>query len=183
MSGRMNGQTRAQRHGLTRREALLAISQFALAVSLAACSEAPDAAAPELAAEPQGDTDLQLLASVAYDLFPFQTLTPALYVAVGERLLQAGNPAISEGLSRLREISGNVPWKELDESARVTVLASLEGTPFFAALRAATVEVLYRSPEVFALVGYGGSAIEYGGYLNRGFDEIDWLPQAQTAGE
>jgi hypothetical protein len=62
-------------------------------------------------------------------------------------------------------------------------LASLEGTPFFAALRAGTVEVLYRSPEVFALVGYGGSAIEYGGYLNRGFDEIDWLPQAQTAGE
>lgn len=170
-------------HILTRREALLAISQLALAASLAACSEAPDAAALETAAEPQGDTDLQLLASVAYDLLPFQTLTPALYVQVAERLLQAGNPAISEGLARLREISGNVPWKELDESARVTVLASLEGTPFFAALRAGTVEVLYRSPEVFALVGYGGSAIEYGGYLNRGFDDIDWLPQAQATTE
>jgi hypothetical protein len=101
-------------------------------------------------------------------------------VQVGERLLQANNPAISDGMAKLREVSGNVPWKELDESARVTVLASLQDTPFFATLRAATIEVLYRSPEVFALVGYGGSAIEYGGYLNRGFDEIDWLPQAQT---
>ena len=156
-------------HVLTRREALLAISQLAFS--------------RQFVKETVVDTDLQLLASVAYDLFPFQALTPALYVQVGERLLQAGNPAITEGLARLREISSNMPWKELDESARLTVLASLEGTPFFAALRAGTIEVLYRSPEVFAMVGYGGSAIEYGGYLNRGFDEIDWLPQAQTAGE
>lgn len=167
-------------HILTRRAALVAISQMALAVSLAACSEAPESAAPGGDVEPQGDTDLQLLASVAYDLFPFAALTPALYVQVGERLLQANNPAIAEGLAKLREVSGNVPWKELDEAARVTVLASLQETPFFAVLRAGTVEVLYRSPEVFALVGYGGSAIEYGGYLNRGFDEIDWLPQAQA---
>ena len=165
-------------HNLTRREALLAISQLALAASLVACSEANDTTPTDAAAGPQGDTDLQLLASVAYDLFPFAALEPALYVQVGERLLQANNAAIPEGLARLREISGNVPWKEIDEAARVTVLSSLQGTPFFAALRATTIEVLYRSPEVFALVGYGGSAIEYGGYLNRGFDEIDWLPQA-----
>jgi hypothetical protein len=29
------------------------------------------------------------------------------------------------------------------------------------------------------MVGYGGSAIEQGGYINRGFDEIDWLPPQQ----
>jgi hypothetical protein len=28
---------------------------------------------------------------------------------------------------------------------------------------------------MFDLVGYGGSAIEQGGYINRGFDDIDWL--------
>lgn len=168
---------------LNRREALLAISQLALAASLAACSDTPAPPPDAVEAEPQGDTDLQLLASVAYDLLPFATLEPALYVQVGERLLQGGNPAIAEGLAKLREVSGNVPWKELEESARVTLLASLEGTPFFVALRATTIEVLYRSPQVFALVGYGGSAIEYGGYLNRGFDEIDWLPQAQATKE
>ena len=167
---------------LSRREALVAISQLALAGSLAACSESQDVATtqPVGADQPQGDNDLQLLASLAYDLFPFPALTPALYVQVGERLLQADNPAIPQGLAQLREITGSVPWKELDESARVTVLASLQGTPFFAALRSATLEVLFRSKDVFTLVGYGGSAIEYGGYLNRGFDEIDWLPQAQA---
>jgi len=157
---------------LTRRDALLVISQLALATSLASCSKTPQTP-PQ-----QGETDLQLLASLAYDLFPFATLAPALYVQVGERLLQAGSPVIAQGLATLRSVSGDSPWQELDEAVRVRVLEGLQDTPFFATLRAGTIEVLYRSPEVFALVGYGGSAIEYGGYLNRGFADIDWLQPA-----
>jgi hypothetical protein len=164
---------------LNRREVLLAISQLAMATTLAACSEAPETAAPVAATAP-ADTDLELLASVAYDLFPFAGLTPALYVQVGERLLQSGNPLVPEGLTQLREFSDGTSWKELDEAARTSLLASIEDTPFFGLLRATTIEVLYRSTETFALVGYGGSAIEYGGYVNRGFDEIDWLPDAAT---
>ncbi len=160
---------------LQRRKVLIAISQIALAASLNACSEAEQAAAPAAA----GDTDLELLASVSYDLFPFAALMPEMYVRVAERLQQAGNPAIAEGLGQLRAAVDNLPWKDVDEARRVAVLTEMQATPFFAAVRAMTLEVLYRSPEVFAMVGYGGSAIEQGGYINRGFGDIDWLPAQQ----
>ena len=160
---------------LHRRRMLLAISQLALASSLGACGgttePAPQAAATE--------SDLELLAAVSYDLFPFPDLPPALYVQVGERLLQANNPAIAEGLEQLRASAGTMAWKEIDETTRIATLTAMQTTPFFAAVRAATLEVLFRAPETFALVGYGGSAIEQGGYVNRGFDQIDWLPPQQ----
>lgn len=160
---------------LSRRQMLLAISQLALGPVLAGCGEA---APPDQSAVAAAESDLSLLAALAYDLFPFPGLTPELYLQVGERLLQADNPAVAEGLVQLRALAGSTPWRELDEARRIDALTQLQSGPFFAALRATTIEVLYRAPETFALVGYGGSAIEYGGYLHSGFDEIDWLPAA-----
>jgi hypothetical protein len=158
---------------LHRRQVLLAISQLVLAGSLAACSPGAEQQAAPVAA---ADTDPELLASVAYDLFPYPAVNAGIYVRIAERLLQAGNPVITNGLGQLRAAVGGMPWKDVAEEQRVAILAQLEGTPFFAAVRATSLEVLYRSPEVFAMVGYGGSAIEQGGYINRGFDDIDWLP-------
>ena len=43
-------------------------------------------------------------------------------------------------------------------------------------MRSTTIEHLYRNREVWQLVGYEGSSVEYGGYIDRGFDDIDWLP-------
>jgi len=158
---------------MQRRQVLLAISQIALAATLVSCGQGAE---QELAAV-KGDTDLELLASVAYDLFPFPGLQADLYVRIGRNLLESGSPAIAEGLTQLRAASNSLPWKELDEIRRVAILAAMQDSAFFTSVRAATIEVLYRSPELFAMIGYGGSAIEQGGYLNRGFDEINWLPR------
>lgn len=160
---------------LQRRRMLLAISQLVLAGSLGACGGAPEPA--QQAAAPEGD--LELLAAISYDLFPFPDLPPGLYVQVGERLLQANNPVIAEGLSQLRASAGATAWRAIDDTTRVATLTSMQTTPFFATVRAATLEVVFRAPETFAMVGYGGSAIEQGGYINRGFDQIDWLPTQQ----
>jgi hypothetical protein len=161
---------------LQRRKMLFAISQLVLAGTLSACGGASEP--PPQAATP-AESDLELLAAVSYDLFPFPDLPPSLYVQVGERLLQASNPVVTEGLTQLRASAGNSAWKDIDEATRVATLTAMQATSFFAAVRAASLEVLYRAPETFAMVGYGGSAIEQGGYLNRGFDQIDWLPLQQ----
>ena len=34
---------------------------------------------------------------------------------------------------------------------------------------------LYDNKTLFPLFGYEGSSWEKGGYVNRGFDDIDWL--------
>ena len=117
-----------------------------------------------------------LLAAVAFDLFPFAELPAALYAQAGERLAAAGSPAVAYGLVQLRAAAGETPWLELEETSRLAALTALQATPFFAAARATALEVLFRAPETFALLGYGGSAIEQGGYIERGFADISWLP-------
>ena len=35
-------------------------------------------------------------------------------------------------------------------------------------------------PEVWSLLGYEGPSFEHGGYLRRGFDDLDWLPDPRV---
>ena len=162
---------------LQRRQLLLAISQLVVIAALPGCS-GEDAAAPVADSAAAGQSDAALLAQVAFDLFPFAELPPALYAEVGERLSRAGTPAVADGLGKLRSTAGDTAWHDVDDGTRLAALTALAGTPFFAAARAAALEVLFRAPDTFALLGYGGSAIEQGGYVNRGFADIDWLPVA-----
>ena len=66
-------------------------------------------------------------------------------------------------------------WMAAPVPAQMDALRELEGGPTFFYLRNRTIESLYRNPVVWQLVGYEGSSIEYGGYIDRGFDDIDWL--------
>ena len=43
-------------------------------------------------------------------------------------------------------------------------------------VRGVAVVSLYNDPETWALLGYEGSSYEHGGYIDRGFDDLDWLP-------
>ena len=47
---------------------------------------------------------------------------------------------------------------------------------FFETVKAATMGGLYGNPRVAAFFGWEGSSVEHGGYINRGFDDIGWLP-------
>ena len=63
------------------------------------------------------------------------------------------------------------------EAARVTALQGVEHTPFFQAVRAQTLQVLYATPMATKLFGYEGEAFSKGGYLTRGFNDLRWLPE------
>ena len=39
-----------------------------------------------------------------------------------------------------------------------------------------TLATLYASPLAYAHFGYEGEAYSKGGYLTRGFNDLDWLP-------
>jgi len=74
-------------------------------------------------------------------------------------------------------------FSAMSEPARESYLRSLDGSPFFAFMFQQTILGLYNEPETWTLLGYEGSSIEYGGYLDRGFDDIGWLPGTAAAGE
>lgn len=161
---------------VTRRQTLKLIAQIAAGLSLTACGVDSNDEASLASESAQGNTDVEILASIAYELFPFQALSPVLYVNVAERVLGLGDPIVTEGLEVIRSIAGEQSWLSLQDEQRVEILSSIDESRFFTLMRATSIAVLYQDQETLDLVGYGGSAIEKGGYLNRGFNDITWLP-------
>ena len=53
---------------------------------------------------------------------------------------------------------------------------------FFKLVHATTVVALYDDHEVWDLLGYEGASFDKGGYLDRGFDDLDWLPDPRDRG-
>ena len=86
---------------------------------------------------------------------------------------------LEEGVALLNQLAqanhkspyASVAWEE----QRVTLLREIEQTDFFAKLRSDLIASLYNNPEVWPKFGYEGSSAEKGGYINRGFNDIDWL--------
>ena len=66
-----------------------------------------------------------------------------------------------------------VPW----EADRVVLLQGIEATDFFKTIRGDLIVSLYNQKELWPKFGYEGSSAEHGGYIKRGFADIDWLPK------
>lgn len=61
------------------------------------------------------------------------------------------------------------------EHDRVAILHQVEDGGFFQALRGDLVVSLYNQKDVWPHFGYEGASADQGGYLERGFDDIQWL--------
>jgi hypothetical protein len=87
---------------------------------------------------------------------------------------------LTEGLATLdaRAASGGgqARFADLDDEAALALLREIEDAAFFVFVRSVAVVSLYDDAEVHELLGYGGPSFEQGGYLHRGFDDLDWLP-------
>jgi hypothetical protein len=55
-------------------------------------------------------------------------------------------------------------------------VAEAEGSDEFELLRSTAVVELYDNPAVWKAFGYEGPSVHLGGYVSRGFDDLDWLP-------
>ena len=56
------------------------------------------------------------------------------------------------------------------------LLEKIQHTPFFQFVLNEALSGVYRHPLTWELLGFEGSSLEFGGYINRGFNDIDWLP-------
>ena len=127
------------------------------------------------------ETRGRVLAVLARCLFPHADVEDTYYIEVAnhidviaqndEGVLKLVNSAI-ETLNK----HGNGDWLGLPVEKKIGVLESLQQTQFMGFMINTTIDVLYRNQEVLELFGYEGSSIEHGGYLHRGFNDIDWLP-------
>lgn len=67
-------------------------------------------------------------------------------------------------------------FADLDDDEALALLRGIEDAEFFVFVRGVTVVTLYNDHEVWDLLGYEGESYSQGGYLHRGFDDLDWLP-------
>ncbi|HAG75100.1 MAG TPA: Twin-arginine translocation pathway signal [Thauera sp.] len=131
-----------------------------------------------------GKTLLQL----ARDIFPHDRISDRYYLQALEPLeAQAGQDEklktlLTEGvaaLDRLAKLRFKKAYTDLPkESDRLTLLYVIEHGAFFQKVKGHLVTGFYDNKAVWQLFGYEGSSWEKGGYINRGFDDIDWLDEA-----
>jgi hypothetical protein len=57
----------------------------------------------------------------------------------------------------------------------VNILKANTSSPLFSKLRGDLVTGLYNNQEVWPKFGYEGASADKGGYIKRGFDDINWL--------
>lgn len=171
------------RSGINRREFLESSGQAAAGVAVVASGAAALAPGGAWAATTRmiSASQAAALVAMARHLFPHDQLGDQYYAAAVEALdaQAADNPALAAqlatGVLRLDGAMG-MPFIKLSEGNQLKVIESLEGTPFFGAVRGATLGALYGNETVARDFGFEGSSVEYGGYINRGFDDLGWLP-------
>jgi hypothetical protein len=163
----------------TRREHVQSLIVLALASSapgILLAQDGDESFTPSQTSRLSSAEALQMLA-VARALFPHKILSDRYYWIIVSNVDDASSdPAtaslVKEGLETL-----GAGFSQLDPAARERALAAIEDSDFFAFVQSKTVNGLYYNPEIWPLFGFEGSSVEHGGYLYRGFDDIDWLPQ------
>jgi hypothetical protein len=124
------------------------------------------------------------LLMMARTLFPHDFLGDSYYMNIVNSLdAKAAGDAkakatIQDGVKMLDSYGGKFAMK--DEASRTSILQSIEKAraDFFGMVYGETVGGLYGNQEIWKILGFEGSSIEKGGYINRGFNDINWLPKS-----
>ncbi|SLN36188.1 hypothetical protein ROG8370_01507 [Roseovarius gaetbuli] len=168
------------RKGMTRRELLsrtvAAGATFVVGAGFVANTDAAWAL-ETTALKPE---TMATLIQMARDIYPHDHVADEYYaVAVKGYDSAEAAPAVELGIAALNAAAAgkgfadylSIGW----ERDRVDILRAMEDSAFFQQVRGGLVTGLYNQKAVWPLFGYEGESFSKGGYINRGFDDINWL--------
>lgn len=139
---------------------------------------------PSLNAMEMTDEARQTLVRVLRVAFPHEKFPDGPYERTADKILVEADAetwfrvALIQGLQSLDQLSDK-SFCSLDDDEALRVLRRVEGTEFFGFVRRTAVLNLYDDAEVWETLGYEGASFDQGGYVNRGFNDLDWLPEPQ----
>lgn len=131
------------------------------------------------------DNDDATLVQFARLLFPIDALNDDAYGEVMNSTLSAleGSAGTKDALSMAENTLNSASagdWYGADEATQIRAIESIQSEAYFAAILATVRGVFHYHPDVWRAINYPGSSKEHGGYLHRGFDDIDWLPEEDS---
>jgi hypothetical protein len=169
-----------ERKGMTRRE-LLSRSAAAGAVFVVGSGwVAGSNAAWALEVEHLKPETMATLIQMARDIYPHDHVGDEFYAAAVKGYDDAEKaPMVEAGIAALDAAAvgkGHASYLATGwERDRVDILRAMEDSPFFQTVRGGLVTGLYNQKAVWPLFGYEGESYSQGGYINRGFNDINWL--------
>lgn len=170
--------TNMSRRGFLKASGLTAAS--AVALSLTGMSIAPNAWAMTL--ESISKSEGQTLSRLCRVLYPHAHLDDMYYDACAEGLDAKAMKdkdvlnLLRKGVAQL-DSTFNTPFLKLSADQQLEAVKKLEGSPLFNTVRGHVVVALYNNEKIWMSFGYQGPSFPHGGYLERGFNDINWLPK------
>lgn len=128
---------------------------------------------------------MKTLIAIARDIYPHDRLADRYYANAVKAYDEASGrdtdlrALIEQGVARVDELAMDhharvyveLPW----EDRRVAILEEVQAQALFVKLRRDLRISLYGEQAVWAVLGYEGESFSRGGYLEHGFDDIEWL--------
>lgn len=127
------------------------------------------------------------LVQACRDIYPHDHIADRYYAKVVEGFDAAAAESAEDkdlfengvaSLNRSAQSAHGVDYMQVGwEIQRVDILRAMQGDGFFQRMRGALVTGIYNNQEVWPMFGYEGESASKGGYINRGFNDADWVDQ------
>jgi len=130
-----------------------------------------------------GSRAMATIAAAARIMYPHDALPDDVYARVGEELAKTAREdsgaaqTIEDGVYAL---NCGRPFTELSADEQLETLKGIEGSAFFELVRSTAVVEVYSDERTWQLIGYEGPSFDKGGYIDRGFNDLDWLPDPEA---
>ncbi|MEL6299411.1 MAG: Twin-arginine translocation pathway signal [Pseudomonadota bacterium] len=169
------------RRAWTRRQLLMRTSAFGVtAMVLGSGFIAGSSGAWALEMKHTKPEAMATLIQMARDIYPHDRIPDENYAAAVKGYDDPGKVEMVEaGVNALNAAAVAAGFKSyVDvgwERDRVDILRSMEKSPFFQTVRGGLVTGLYNQKAVWPIFGYEGESFSKGGYVDRGFNDINWI--------
>ncbi|EKE68332.1 MULTISPECIES: hypothetical protein [Roseobacteraceae] len=140
------------------------------------------------------DAQKARLLRMIQDIYPHpDVLQLSHYEAIAATVLKSAEmdaenaKGLTDGLAKIEAQSQalfGTGYTDIDDpDAREGLLRHFQNEGFFQSVRWTAYFGIYDNKEVWPLFGYEGSSVEYGGYIDRGFSDITFVPEGPTLDE
>jgi hypothetical protein len=126
----------------------------------------------------------EAVAALARTLYPHVALPDSVYARVPAKIDEAAREdaaqakTVNDGVADL-DGRGDQPFVERSAEQQLADAKAIEGSDFFELVRSTAVVEIYSDPQTWKLLGYEGPSFAQGGYVDRGFNDLDWLPDPE----